>query len=168
MSTKNAKLHGFAFWFDVIFHTDNEVVTLSTSPLSKSTHWKQTVAFLPEALENSNELPELKEYDRFGCYVIMNQSDDNCRNYVIDIGVHFNGGEVSLPTKLDENSNRIKEEKQDEGNIYDSDEDDDDDYDDDDDDGEHEMPCDCKRIKCILIKASLERYENEKNSNVQI
>ena len=39
-STKNCNLHGFAFWFDVIFNTDDNVVTLTTSPSSTSTHWK--------------------------------------------------------------------------------------------------------------------------------
>jgi protein arginine N-methyltransferase 1 len=42
-ATRNCSLHGFAFWFDVIFTTDNDVVTLSTRPGEQHTHWKQTV-----------------------------------------------------------------------------------------------------------------------------
>lgn len=72
----------------------------------------------------------------------MNQLDDNPRNYQIDIGV-------------DLNKNNQENEDDDEEN------------DDDDDDQEHEMPCDCSRIKCVLIKATLERYENEAKSNVE-
>ena len=50
-ATRDAKLHGFCFWFDVIFLTDDEVVTLSTSPAAAPTHWKQTITLLPNALQ---------------------------------------------------------------------------------------------------------------------
>jgi histone-arginine methyltransferase CARM1 len=39
----DCNLHGFAFWFDVIFNTDKDIVTLSTSPNEPQTHWKQTI-----------------------------------------------------------------------------------------------------------------------------
>jgi hypothetical protein len=136
----------------VIFTTDNDVVTLSTRPDEKPTHWKQTIAILPNALDEflkndsnnnsqENNLSEtyLNEDDKFKCFVLMNQLDDNPRNYLIDIGVDLN--------------------KNNQENCEDEDEDEDD------DDEEHEMPCDCSRIKCVLIKATLERYENEAKSN---
>jgi hypothetical protein len=145
VSSKKCNLHGFAFWFDVIFNTDEDCVTLSTSPTCKSTHWKQTIALLPEVIlsdeESESFMPEsnqcLNEGDKFECYVLMNQSEDNARTYLIDIGVNFN---------LDENN------QQDSDGI------------DDDDGEEHPMPCKCNRLKCVLIKATLEKYENEKSS----
>ena len=104
-ANKDCNLHGFAFWFDVLFKTDNdEIVTLSTSPDQKPTHWKQTVTFLPEALntfiksesngaDHQKSVLTLKENDEFECYVILNQSDENPRNYEIDIGVDMKSGE---------------------------------------------------------------------------
>ncbi len=96
---KKCNLHGFAFWFDVVFTTDSESVTLSTGPGSPETHWKQTIAILPEALDsfvqnkysnNSEGSLALNENDEFECYVILNQTDDNARCYEIDIGVNLN------------------------------------------------------------------------------
>jgi hypothetical protein len=46
---RNDVMHGFALWFDVLFE-GNQSVVLDTSPASISTHWKQTVALLPDAL----------------------------------------------------------------------------------------------------------------------
>lgn len=114
---------------------------MSTAPSSKPTHWKQTIALLPDALTNDQN-PTVKEDDKFECYVIMNQSDDNVRNYVIDIGLN-----------LLEEANGEEESESDE-----------------DDGEEHPMPCDrdCKRMKCILIKATLERYEQEKSNDTAI
>ena len=146
IANKKCNLHGFAFWFDVIFKTDNdEIVTLGTGPTEKPTHWKQTIAFLPNALysflnndknnnDDSNEL-KLNDDDQFGCYVILNQDDENKRNYVIDIGVNMrcNQGE---------------------------DEDDEDEEED-----EHPMPCDCGSLKCQIVKAALEKYEKESSTN---
>jgi hypothetical protein len=71
--------------------------------------------------------------DRFGCFVIMNQSEDNPRNYQIDIGVDLN---------------------------HEADEGEDDD-DEDEDEEEHDVPCSCDRIKCVLIKATIEKYDSE-------
>lgn len=96
---KACNLHGFAFWFDVVFTTDSDSVTLSTAPGSPETHWKQTIALLPQAvdsyIQNRSEKSEngaltLKENDEFGCYVILTQTDDNARCYEIDIGVDLN------------------------------------------------------------------------------
>lgn len=106
VASKKCNLHGFAFWFDTIFTTDSETVTLSTGPESPETHWKQTIALLPEALDafirnKSNDYLQLNEDDEFECYVIMNQLDDNDRCYEIDIGVDLK----KVPTDL---SNPVK------------------------------------------------------------
>lgn len=150
IANKSSNLHGFAFWFDVVFNTDSDVVTLSTGPAHEMTHWKQTIALLPEALysyvDNNNQSNDdksktplyLNEDDKFNCFVIMNQSDENKRNYQIDIGV--NCGEAKVNN--DEN-----------------------DSEEDDDGEEHPIPCDCSRLKCILIKATIEKYENEQQED---
>jgi hypothetical protein len=46
---RNGVMHGFALWFDVHFEGSQSVI-LDTSPASAVTHWKQTVALLPDAL----------------------------------------------------------------------------------------------------------------------
>jgi hypothetical protein len=144
---QQCNLHGFAFWFDVIFNTDTDIVTLSTSPDEPQTHWKQTIAFLPSALDSfeksdsnnnaqtSEDISDsnlgLKENDSFSCYVIMNQSENNHRQYAIDIGVD------------------LESEKKSEISDEDVDEDD------------HPEPCDCGALKCLIIKATIEKYEKE-------
>ena len=153
-ANKRTSLHGFAFWFDVIFTTDNNIVTLSTAPNSAATHWKQTIAFLPGALDlffgNKNlkstekeEILQLEEDDQFQCFVIMNQSDENPRHYVIDMGVDLN--------------KEIEPIDNDEEDITS------DDFDDDEE--EHIIPCDCSRMRCVLIKATLQKYENQDSAN---
>lgn len=139
-ASRDCQLHGFALWFDVVFVTDDDVVTLSTSPASEDTHWKQTIALLPQALdsfcsgEEENSSLTLKEDQEFKCYVILNQSEDNPRNYVIDIGVDLGNDE--------------KEEDDEEES----------------DEEEHPTPCDCGKMRCLIIKAMLEKYEKESTS----
>jgi hypothetical protein len=154
-ATRDGQLHGFAFWFDVVFVTDADVVTLSTSPAQEQTHWKQTVALLPEALDlfvrdsrlssskrndeeagGENSL-SVKVNDTFQCFVIMNQSEENPRNYQIDIGVDL--GKYGNKEEDDEYDDEEEEEE----------------------DEEHPTPCECGSMKCMIIKATLEKYENE-------
>jgi len=70
--------HGFACWFDVVFagHPTSSPVTLTTRPGASTTHWKQTVFWLPEASRVSNE-------DVIGCHVTLTQSPENPRHYDI-------------------------------------------------------------------------------------
>ncbi len=74
----------------------------------------------------------LKENDLFSCYIILNQSETNHRQYTIDIGVD------------------LENEKKSETTDEDIDEDD------------HIVPCDCGAMKCLIIKATIEKYEQEK------
>jgi hypothetical protein len=156
-ATRAGNLHGFAFWFDVVFTTDDDVVTLSTSPASPETHWKQTIALLPEALDlfvqseerkrsggaSSNSLA-LNEDDSFECFIIMNQADDNPRHYQIDIGVSL--GEP-------ENDHDEEEDEEDEEVVVEEEE-------------EHPTPCDCGKIRCMIISAALAKYEKEAKESV--
>ncbi|CDI80105.1 arginine N-methyltransferase 1, putative [Eimeria acervulina] len=43
-------LHAFVAWFDVVFSYCHKPVVLSTSPLSRYTHWKQTVFYMEHVL----------------------------------------------------------------------------------------------------------------------
>ena len=47
----NEKVHGIVAWWDSDFSRLQNPVTLSTSPYSKSTHWKQTVFYLEHDIE---------------------------------------------------------------------------------------------------------------------
>jgi hypothetical protein len=173
IANRSCNLHGFAFWFDVIFTTDDKVVTLSTGPNDEETHWKQTITFLPNALDsfclndqNNNNQPatsitSFKENDSLQCHVKMSQSEENPRNYVIDIGIELNLDSKNHIT----DANRISRE---DDYYLNDDDDDDDDYDDDnyDSDEEHPVPCNCGKMQCIIIKATLEKYEHESNTHV--
>lgn len=115
---------------------DDDCITLSTSPLSEPTHWKQTIAFLPQAITTlSSDKLTLNTGDSFDCYVLMNQSDDNERFYEIDIGV-------------DLKAERVESHQDDESDA--------------DSEDLHPVPCDCGEMRCILIKATLEKYESRK------
>lgn len=47
---QTATIHGFVGWFDCYFEGMFKSVTLSTSPFSESTHWKQTIFLLKEPI----------------------------------------------------------------------------------------------------------------------
>lgn len=42
---------GFVVWFSVFFKGDQKLVPLDTSPHSPSTHWRQTLFFLPDPIQ---------------------------------------------------------------------------------------------------------------------
>ncbi|KAH7819477.1 putative S-adenosyl-L-methionine-dependent methyltransferase [Monocercomonoides exilis] len=41
------KIHGMLVFFDVLFSHGSSVFTMSTSPMKRPTHWKQTVFYMP-------------------------------------------------------------------------------------------------------------------------
>ncbi|KAJ9084531.1 Nuclear SAM-dependent mono-and asymmetric methyltransferase [Entomophthora muscae] len=43
-------VHAFICWFDTTFTSCHKHITLSTSPHSKYTHWKQTIFYFPDTL----------------------------------------------------------------------------------------------------------------------
>ena len=79
---KDGVLDGMAFWFSVSFQKEDDelckVVTLSTSPDSKPTHWKQTTVLLPQRTEvqKGQELP---------CQLQLDQDEENHRHYNIGL-----------------------------------------------------------------------------------
>jgi hypothetical protein len=48
LASRSGVCHGYAIWFEVGF--PNEAVTLSAAPGAPSTHWRQTVVWLPDML----------------------------------------------------------------------------------------------------------------------
>lgn len=86
--TKPGLVHGFASWFDVEFKgpiaktpsQSTKIVTLSTSPSARETHWKQTIIFLPASLT-------LEEGDQITSAIDLCQDETNKRHYNISIEI---------------------------------------------------------------------------------
>ena len=79
--TKDGLMDGIACWFDVIFQSDDETckkVTLSTSPQSPATHWKQTTVLIPQRIP-------VKKDQSFACHLELDQDEENPRHYNIGL-----------------------------------------------------------------------------------
>lgn len=70
-------MHGFAIWFSVTFPGEN-VISLSTSPYSQETHWKQTLLYLEE------EVPVEQDTEIAGD-ISMFPSEDNPRHLNVSL-----------------------------------------------------------------------------------
>lgn len=73
---KSGIYQGVCFWFDVQFPTVEN--TLSTSPSSPQTHWKQTIIVLPTQME-------VEVGDALMFNVQFKRSSPNSRNYSINL-----------------------------------------------------------------------------------
>lgn len=81
-------LHGFVSWFDIEFKGPvqtssteaTKIVTLSTSPATRETHWKQTVIFLPSSLS-------VEEGDQITANIDLSQDESNKRHYNISVEI---------------------------------------------------------------------------------
>ena len=75
-------MDGVACWFDVVFQNDDDklckTVTLSTSPLSEPTHWKQTTVLISQRLA-------VEKGQAFTCQLQFDQDDENERHYNIGL-----------------------------------------------------------------------------------
>jgi len=79
-------ISGFCFWFDCYFSSNNNnssVIRLTTSPYSLSTHWKQTLVFLPE------DIYPLKG-ESIPVNIKLKQSSENQRQYNLTISIQEN------------------------------------------------------------------------------
>ncbi|KAK3088280.1 hypothetical protein FSP39_017014 [Pinctada imbricata] len=138
--TKSGLLHAFSLWFDVHFSAPIDstkkqcasLVTLSTSPFAEETHWKQTNIFIPISAS-------LDEGEKVSCKLDICRDDVNRRHYNISI--------ETLDDGIDE---------EDSGNGEDSDL-----SEEEEDVSGHPVPCDCGAARCRLIKALVERYDEE-------
>jgi hypothetical protein len=82
-------ISGFCFWFDCYFSSINNTsstIRLTTSPYSLSTHWKQTLVFLPE------DIYPLKD-DIIPVNIHLKQSIENQRQYNLTISIKENSSE---------------------------------------------------------------------------
>ena len=168
--TKQSILHGFAFWFNVRFDPvlssikdtsdtcDNESsrtsanshdagdgdntrcvkdvskphissVTLDTSPFSESTHWKQTICFLPNTV--SVEKDETVYFK-----VSLSQDGVNKRHYNISLAMLEDLDDTD--SDIDDEEDELEE-----------------------DTSRHPIPCDCGSGRCRIIKALMEKYDEE-------
>jgi protein arginine N-methyltransferase 1 len=73
----NKKVHGFGFWFDVVFAGFDATYILDTSPFKPETHWKQTVLFLPEPIRSRSKPIE--------CRIHFTADENNPRHYNISM-----------------------------------------------------------------------------------
>lgn len=48
---KKGQIYGYVTWFDCDFSHGEKVITLSTSPYRKTTHWKQTIFYLEKPFD---------------------------------------------------------------------------------------------------------------------
>ena len=76
---KNAVCHGFVCWFDCLFEGDEDV-TLSTAPSAPSTHWQQTVLFMPDAYF-------VNKGETLGCQFKMTQDEKIERRYNLSLEI---------------------------------------------------------------------------------
>lgn len=75
-------VHALVSWFDMIFSACHKPITLSTSPMTKYTHWKQTIFYMTKALTVAAG-EELKGT------IQVKPNTSNHRNLDITIQYHF-------------------------------------------------------------------------------
>ena len=75
------KVRAVTIWFDCYFTNSNNR-KLSTSPYKKSTHWKQTTFYLPEALD-------VKEGDKIQLNIAVAKNKQNPRHLMIKLGIRY-------------------------------------------------------------------------------
>lgn len=81
------KMHGMVAWWDSDFsYLSQKKVTLSTSPYSKATHWKQTVFY------TSNDFT-VKKGEVLTGSIANRKSLSNFRELDIKISFHLNGAQ---------------------------------------------------------------------------
>jgi hypothetical protein len=97
-------ISGFCFWFDCYFSSNNNssIVRLTTNPSSTSTHWKQTLVFLPE------DIYPLKG-DIVPVSIKLKQSSENQRQYDLTISIQEIDENQSMDTTSDSESESDEE-----------------------------------------------------------
>lgn len=146
-------ISGFSFWFDCYFPStslsnSNRIINLSTSPYCAATHWKQTLIFFNE------DIYPLKG-DVVNVNIQMKQSSENHRQYALTIDLADTDQE---PKFEDErlSPSAIKRPRENISTDEESSSDDDEQSEE-----EHPIPCDCDRPRCKLIRAIMDKFEEE-------
>lgn len=89
IATKTDYLHAIIAYFDVEFNHGNKQIKLSTNPVKKYTHWKQTVFYFEGAIPiNCGE-------ELCGSIAIRKNPQHN-RDIDVKVSYHFNGEKMSL------------------------------------------------------------------------
>lgn len=93
VAKNEGKYQGVCIWFDVDFPPDEngDNVTLSTSPRSLKTHWKQTVIPLPDDIQE-----DVESGYPIAIEINMRRNVDNSRHYNLELTVK-NADEVEHP-----------------------------------------------------------------------
>lgn len=141
MDVRDSAMHGICLWFDVVFDGPSSTIVLGTGPMDDSTHWKQTVIFLPQPVQviKGSLLPL--------CSIILQVNPDtltSSRQYTIS--VEFAGRDDQIMQNDPEQEKLCL--------------DDDEEVDNDEEEEEHdEDHCEC--LKCKLIRACYEMYDQQ-------
>ena len=141
---------GFAFWFDCYFSSNTNLpltrtICLPTGPHSAATHWKQTLVFLPE------DIYPLKG-DTVPVKIHLEQSAENRRQYNLTIA-------IENVDEAEEESSTMRKRQRHGSSTTSSDSQGDEEEEEEEE--EHPMPCSCERPKCKLIRAIMEKFEEE-------
>ena len=76
------KIHAVVVWFDTTFSNLENPVVLTTSPMKKSTHWKQTVLYLERPIE-------VRKGDTLYGSIAVRQDKVNFRELNIKVSYHM-------------------------------------------------------------------------------
>lgn len=91
------RYQGVCIWFDVEFpsNEEGEMVTLSTAPHARSTHWKQTVIPLPDHV-----VEEVEPRYPIALNVVVRRNAENSRQYNLEVTM-MDPEEVEHPLPCD-------------------------------------------------------------------
>ena len=165
-------VHGFAYWFDVGFtgpstkaQTTRDVV-LSTSPQAKGTHWKQTIVFLPcsvyiddysndnnviyASMDLSQGLEDKRHYDIE--LELLSQDQYEYYRAVQIVNNHLYSTKDNNKSKMECKTTPATTKKVKENNF-------DDDDDNDDSPFTCNVPCECRSMRCDMVKVLLENAQ---------
>lgn len=101
ISERRDYVHAFVFWFDVTFTCCDKPLTLTTSPKSKYTHWKQTVLYIEEVLN-------LQQNDLINGIIAVKKNKDNPRDVDIKLSYQINGIFLLINSSLGTAPNNLK------------------------------------------------------------
>jgi type I protein arginine methyltransferase len=83
-ASRNDYVHGFVGYFDIGFTQGHTIIGFSTSPMSRYTHWKQTVFYL------HNELA-VSAGENITVQIKCGPNEKNPRDLDIQIGYEWKG-----------------------------------------------------------------------------
>lgn len=90
--TKTDTIHALVSWFDADFSKLKNPVKLSTSPYSRTTHWRQTIFYLHEPIY-------AKEGRTLNGSIAVRRSAANFRDQDIKLSYHYNDENAKINYK---------------------------------------------------------------------